>query len=94
MQIIAFYFEYLTQEKYADKSVSFCPGSLTFLLLHSGERCSNDLSPVVLAYVLSQGLTQNTLLADPADLPPIIAPLKVSMKSALHKPYMLATDAE
>ena len=37
MQVIAFFFEYFSREEYSSDLLSFCPGSLTYLLLHSGK---------------------------------------------------------
>ena len=37
MQVIAFFFEYYSREKHSSDLLSFCPGSLTYLLLHSGK---------------------------------------------------------
>ena len=36
-QTIAFWFEYLSREKYDDANLGFCPGSVTYLILHIGE---------------------------------------------------------
>ena len=37
LQVIAFFFEYYSREKHSSDLLSFCPGSLTYLLLHSGK---------------------------------------------------------
>lgn len=63
LQVIAFYFEYLSREKHGNKDLSFCPGSLTFLLLHSGDQCCDDSLPTVLACVNMHPLTEGTLRA-------------------------------
>ena len=79
LQVVAFYFEYLSREKYCSKTLSFCPGSLTFLLLHSGDRCCDDSGNGMYQYASPyRGHTQSTLLADPAEISLIVAPLKVS----------------
>ena len=81
VQVIAFFFEYYSREKHSSDLLSFCPGSLTYLLLHSGE-------PSWLSLHLQSAILWGTCCylwwcerslpaADPAEVSVITAPLKV-----------------
>ena len=86
MQVIAFFFEYYSREKHSSDHLSFCPGSLTYLLLQSGEpnrlclhRLCQPFGGLLALPVIR--LKEDSLAADRAEVSVITAPLKVGQDS-------------
>ena len=81
MQVIAFFFEYYSREKHSSDLLSFCPGSLTYLLLQSGKPSWLSLHR---QYAILWGtscylkwIKRSVRAAEPAEVSVITAPLKV-----------------